>query len=89
MRELPLSKLYPPDKLSHAFEYARCYTFRTRLTGELRQYRTNLWNSARHNDWSVSDVDWFHVVRARMVKGGLAHAISILAPDGLGEHRGR
>lgn len=86
---LPLSRLYGPDKLSHSFEFAACYTFRTRLTGELKQYRTTLHNAARHDDASVSDVEWFRIIRARMARGGIAQAISQIAPNGLGEHRGR
>lgn len=86
---VPLSKLYGPDKLSHAFEVSACYAFRTRLTGELQQYRGCLWNAARHDDPSVSDAEWFRVIRARMTRGGIAHALTITAPNGLGEARGR
>lgn len=86
---LPLSRMYGPDKLSHAFEAAWCYTLRTRLTGELQQYRGCLWNAARHDDLSVSDAEWFRVIRARMTRGGIAHALTIIAPNKLGEARGR
>lgn len=86
---LPLSRLYAPDKLSHAFEFAACYTFRTRLTGELQQYRTTIHGAARNDDLRISDKEWFRVIRARMARGGIAQAITQLAPNGLGEHRGR
>jgi hypothetical protein len=84
-----LSKLYAPDKLSHVFELAPFYVLRTRLTGELGQYRGMLWGRKRVDDVDVSDANWFRVVRLRMARGGLNHAIETLAPNKLGEHRGR
>jgi len=87
---VPLSRLYGPDKLSHAFEPVWLYVARTRLTGEIRQYRAVAHGCApRNDDPSVSDHDWFRVVRSRMARGGIAAALDVLAPTGLGEHRGR
>ena len=87
---VPLSKLYAPDKLSIVFEPARFYAWRTRLTGELGQYRAVSHGGApRADNAAVSDREWFRVIRMRMARGGLSHAISVAAPDGLGSHRGR
>lgn len=87
---VPLSRLYGPDKVSHAFESVWLYVLRTRLTGEIRQYRAVAHGCApRNDDPAVSDHEWFRVVRARMARGGIAAAIEVLAPHGLGEHRGR
>jgi hypothetical protein len=87
---VPLSKLYGPDKLSHACEPTWLYVWRTRLTGEIRQYRAVSHGCApRNDDPAVSDYEWFRVIRMRMARGGIDHAIGLTAPNGLGEHRGR
>lgn len=87
---VPLSLLYGPDKLSHAFEPPWLYVLRTRLTGEIRQYRSTTHGcTPRNDDPRVSDFDWFRVVRTRMVRGGCEAAVKVMAPSGLGEHRGR
>lgn len=86
---LPLSRFYGPDKLSHAFVWTRGYVLRTRLSGELRQYRSTLWGEARKNDAGVNDDIWFRVIRMRMTRGGISYAINEVAPDGLGAARGR
>lgn len=78
---IPLSKLYGPDKLSHALECAALYCFRTRWTGELQQYRSTTHGCApRKDDPSVADIDWFRITRARMARGGINAALEILAP---------
>ena len=87
---VPLSRLYGPDKCSHAFESVRCYVLRTRLTGEIRQYRATTHGCAPRNDApAVTDHEWFRVVRNRMIRGGTEAAVKAQAPDGLGLHRGR
>ena len=88
---VPLSKLYAPDKLAIAFDTALFYTFRTRITGELGHYRSagDAYHQPSKDDLDVPDADWFRVVRARMIRGGLQHALTILAPTGLGALRGR
>lgn len=85
---VPLSRLYAADKLAIAFEPAWLYLRRTRATGELAQYRTQNRGHAR-KDTDAPDEVWFRVVRARMVRGAMNYAIATLAPDGLGEARGR
>jgi len=85
---VPLSKLYGPDKLSHALEPSWLYVFRTRLTGEIRQYRSTAHGCApRNDDSAVSDYEWFRVIRARMAKGGIQAMLDSVGK--LGEHRGR
>ena len=87
---IPLSKLYGPDKMSHVFESCRFYAWRTRLTGELAQYRAvDHGRAPRMDRADLSDEDWFLIVRARMARGGLNHVIDLLAPDGAGSHNGR
>ena len=88
---VPLSKMYPPDKLAIAFDTALFYTFRTRITGELEQYRTagDAHHQPQEEDFKVPDDDWFRVVRSRMIRSGLDHALKITAPTGLGSLRGR
>lgn len=85
-----VSKLYVADKLSHVFEPAWLYTLRTRLTGELEQYRARgPGGAARRDDETVSDEEWFRVVRCRMARGGLSAALPIIAPNNIGADRGR
>lgn len=87
---VPLSKLYAADKIAHMFVWSRLYVARTRLTGELAQYRARTRGGAsRVDDAKVPDEQWFRVVRARLIRGGLAHALGIIAPSGLGSDRGR
>jgi len=84
----PLSRLYGPDKLSHAFEPAWFYVLRTRATGEIRQYRATAHGCApRCDDPGVSDEAWFRVIRARMARGGISAVLEQVGR--LGEHRGR
>lgn len=87
---LPLSKLYGPDKCSHMFEPICWYVFRTRLTGELKMYRSmNHGASPRNNDPTVVDAEWFRIIRLRMARAGIEHAIKMTAPDGLGESQSK
>lgn len=87
---VPLSKLYGPDKLSHAFEFVAFYTFRTRLTGELQQYKdVHHGCTPKFDNPQTPDQEWFQIVRARMAREGINAALEIIAPNGLGSHRGR
>lgn len=87
----PLSKLYAADKLAIIFEPAWLYVFRTRLTGELDEYRAQGPGGAKRlDDEGISDAQWFRIIRARMIRGGLSHAIdNYLAPGGIGSANGR
>ena len=87
---VPLSRLYGPDKLSHMMEPSWLYVARTRLTGELAQYRARTRGGReRVDDASVGDRAWFRIVRMRMARGGMRHVINHIAPAGIGRDRGR
>ena len=81
---VPRSRLYGPDKVSVAFEAARCYVARTRATGELALYRsTDHACQPRPDDPSVSDLDWFRITRLRMIRSGIDHALDLITPASL------
>jgi len=88
--DLPLSRLYGPDKLSHSMEMAWCYVLRTRMTGELAMYRAADHGCApRNDDPTVTDREWFRIIRARMARGGLNYFVEKIVPDGFGSSNGR
>lgn len=80
-----LSKLYGPDKLSHAFEPLWLYPIRTRLTSELRQYRYTNHGVVRQDDPTVSDKEWFRAIRMLMALSGIQQTIDASVPKGFGE----
>jgi hypothetical protein len=90
LENIALSKLYAADKLAVAFEPSWLYCLRTRLSGELQQYREcGPGGAKRLDEEGIGDRQWFRIIRARMIRGGLSHAITLLAPEGIGSARGR
>ena len=81
---LPHSKLYAADKVAFALEPGWLWLWRTRLTGEWTEYR-----KLANNPEDMTDRELFLLIRARMVRGGLAAVIEAGDKDGKTAARGR